>query len=284
MDATTEDDQLDLPGPGASSGFWTAAAFGPDPRGPRGGFPGAFGPGAEPRYGGGAHGRAHGGAYGGAHGGASSIARSLWTRRVGRCELGFEAVAERRVDTSDGCAYTKVDFERFYGSHRGTAQWDAAPGSEWCSFDLADAAAVRAATAAEVSAKVAAKAVAAAAAEAAAGGRPGANHGPCPGAGYATRYGAPATCSGWDLERRVDTSDGCAYTKVEFERFYGSCIGTAQWDAAPGSEWDSFDLVDAAAVRAAAAAEVSAEAAAKAAVKAAAAAAAVGQRHQLVQS
>ncbi len=30
-------------------------------------------------------------------------------------------------------------------------------------------------------------------------------------------------------------SDGCAYTKAEFERFYGFYSGTSQWDAAPST-------------------------------------------------
>jgi hypothetical protein len=36
----------------------------------------------------------------------TSIFRNLRMRRVGRCELGFEVAAERRVGTFDGFAYT----------------------------------------------------------------------------------------------------------------------------------------------------------------------------------
>ena len=42
--------------------------------------------------------------------------------------------------------------------------------------------------------------------------------------------GGPSATSA--TEWRVDTSDGCAYTKVEFERFYGFYSGTCKWKAA----------------------------------------------------
>jgi hypothetical protein len=86
---------------------------------------------------------------------------------------------EWRVDTSDGCAYTKVEFERFYGLYSGTCKWKAALQAM-----------------------------------------------PAP-RQYRAKPAADATTTS-AIERRVDSSDGCAYTKVEFERFHGLYSGTGQ--------------------------------------------------------
>jgi hypothetical protein len=77
---------------------------------------------------------------------------------------------EWRVDTSDGCAYTKVEFERFYGFYSGTCKWKAALQAT-----------------------------------------------PAPRQYRATPAADATTTSA--IERRMDSSDGCAYTKLEFKRF-----------------------------------------------------------------
>ena len=59
----------------------------------------------------------------------------------------------------------------------------------------------------------------------------GAIFGPGAGYGHDPRHtGGPSATSA--IEWRVDTSDGCAYTKVKFERFYGFHSGTCKWKAA----------------------------------------------------
>ncbi len=59
----------------------------------------------------------------------------------------------------------------------------------------------------------------------------GAIFGPDAGYGHDPRHiGAPSATSA--IEWRMDTSDGCAYTKVEFERFYGLYSGNCKWKAA----------------------------------------------------